>query len=100
MPQEIFRKEIMQPKICCQFLFLFNSSKNLTFVPALKNSPRAPFGPSLVLIEGMPFEGIETVLHISAALRRETFTLLIRGNQSSPGLYLLALQESELLPFG
>lgn len=30
----------------------------LTGVPLVKNSPRAPLGPSEVLIEGMPFSGI------------------------------------------
>jgi hypothetical protein len=35
---------------------------NLTRVPALKIAPRAPFGPSDVLMLGMPFDGIATVL--------------------------------------
>jgi len=44
----------------------------LTFVPPTKIPPRAPFGPSVVLIEGMPFSGIAFVLQKSAAVRRET----------------------------
>jgi hypothetical protein len=34
----------------------------LTRVPALKIAPRAPFGPSEVLMLGMSFDGIATVL--------------------------------------
>ena len=41
-------------------------------VPPTKMPPRAPFGPSLVLMAGMPFEGIALVLQKSAAVRRDT----------------------------
>jgi hypothetical protein len=44
----------------------------LTFVPALNIAPRAPFGPSLVLNAGMPFDGNDVDLQKSAALRSET----------------------------
>ena len=44
-----------------------------TGVPSLKKAPLAPFGPSVVLIEGMPFEGIATVRQKSCAVSRETF---------------------------
>jgi hypothetical protein len=36
--------------------------RGLTRVPALKIAPRAPFGPSDVLMLGMPFGGMATVL--------------------------------------
>jgi hypothetical protein len=44
----------------------------LTFVPALKIAPRAPFGPSLVLNAAIPFGGIDLDLQKSAATRSET----------------------------
>jgi len=44
----------------------------LTFVPALKMAPRAPFGPSEVLKAGILFDGIAVDLQWSAARRRET----------------------------
>jgi hypothetical protein len=46
---------------------------SLTFVPALKIAPRAPFGPSLVLKAGIPFSGIDLDLQKSAAVRSETY---------------------------
>lgn len=43
-----------------------------TLVPPTKIPPRAPFGPSLVLAAGTPFEGMDFVLQKSAAVRSET----------------------------
>ena len=44
-----------------------------TGVPFLKKAPRAPLGPSEVLIEGIPFEGMATVLQKSAPASREIY---------------------------
>jgi hypothetical protein len=49
--------------------------RGLTCVPALKIAPRAPFGPSDVLMLGMPFDGMATVLQWSAALRSDTYDI-------------------------
>jgi hypothetical protein len=38
----------------------------LTGVPFVKNSPRAPLGPSVVFMEGIPFSGIAIVRQKSA----------------------------------
>lgn len=46
-----------------------------TGVPSLKRAPLAPLGPSDVLIEGIPFEGIGTVLQKSLPARRESWIL-------------------------
>ena len=43
----------------------------LTGVPLVKNSPRAPLGPSDVLIDGMPFSGMATVRQKSAPASSE-----------------------------
>ena len=44
----------------------------LTGVPSLKKAPLAPLGPSVVLIEGIPFEGMVDVLQKSWAASRDT----------------------------
>jgi hypothetical protein len=44
----------------------------LTGVPLVKNSPRAPLGPSDVLIEGMPFSGIAFDRQKSAPASNDT----------------------------
>ena len=44
-------------------------------MPSLKNAPLAPFGPSVVLIHGMPFEGIGTVLQKSEPPSKDTLQL-------------------------
>lgn len=46
---------------------------HLTFVPPVKIPPRAPFGPSVVLKAGMPFDGMDRDLQKSAATSSETF---------------------------
>jgi hypothetical protein len=56
-----------------QYQFVEGVVDGLTLVPALNTAPRAPFGPSLVLTNGMPFAGMATVLQWSAALSRDTF---------------------------
>lgn len=43
----------------------------LTGVPFVKNSPRAPLGPSDVLIDGMPFSGMAFVRQKSAPASSE-----------------------------
>lgn len=40
-------------------------------MPLVKNSPRAPLGPSDVLIEGIPFSGIAFVRQKSAPASNE-----------------------------
>lgn len=45
----------------------------LTGVPFVKNSPRAPLGPSVVLIDGMPFSGIAVVRQKSAPASKEIY---------------------------
>lgn len=42
-------------------------------MPPTNVSPRAPFGPSLVLAAGIPFGPIATVLQKSAAVSKETY---------------------------
>jgi hypothetical protein len=42
------------------------SMMELTGVPFVKNSPRAPLGPSVVFMEGIPFSGIAIVRQKSA----------------------------------
>jgi hypothetical protein len=42
------------------------SMVELTGVPFVKNSPRAPLGPSVVFMEGIPFSGIAIVRQKSA----------------------------------
>jgi hypothetical protein len=42
------------------------SMEELTGVPFVKNSPRAPLGPSVVFMEGIPFSGIAIVRQKSA----------------------------------
>jgi hypothetical protein len=51
-------------------------SRSRTFVPPTKIPPRAPFGPSLVLMAGILFSGIAFVLQKSAAVRRETYGMI------------------------
>jgi hypothetical protein len=45
---------------------------DITGVPFLKNCPRAPLGPSVVLIDGMPRCGRGTVLQKSAPANSDT----------------------------
>lgn len=68
---EILRMGRTRPSFLLE-LYKYLCSKFLTFVPALKMAPRAPFGPSEVLKAGMFFDGIAVDLQWSAALRRET----------------------------
>jgi len=50
-----------------------NGTRNLlTGVPFVKNSPRAPLGPSVVLTEGMPLLEIGIDLQKSAPASSET----------------------------
>lgn len=44
-------------------------------MPSLNRSPLAPFGPSVVLMDGMPFEEIGTVLQKSLPPSRDTLHL-------------------------
>lgn len=48
-------------------------------VPPTKMPPLAPFGPSEVLMAGMPFSGIDFVLQKSAAVSRDTYVLVNFG---------------------
>lgn len=64
-----YRMGIRQPVM---LVTLMTGSVILTFVPPTKIPPRAPLGPSVVLIDGMPFSGMAFVLQKSAAVRRET----------------------------
>jgi hypothetical protein len=50
----------------------------LTGVPFLKNAPRAPLGPSVVFMEGIPFSGIATVLQKSAAASKDICTPVVQ----------------------
>lgn len=50
----------------------------LTGVPFVKNSPRAPFGPSVVFMDGIPLLGIGIVLQKSAPAKSEICKLCIR----------------------
>jgi hypothetical protein len=57
---------------------------SLTLVPFLKNSPLAPFGPSVVLTDGIPCCGRETVRQKSAPASRDTCEELLiseKGNK-------------------
>lgn len=65
----------------------------LTFVPALKIAPRAPFGPSLVLKAGIPFSGIAFDLQKSAAVRSETYRCQTRPRECPH----VAMEKSNLL---
>jgi len=46
---------------------------SLTGVPLVKNSPRAPLGPSVVLIDGMPLSGIAIDRQKSAPASNEIY---------------------------
>jgi hypothetical protein len=52
----------------------------LTGVPLVKNSPRAPLGPSDVLIDGMPFSGMAMDRQKSAPASNE----ICQGQFTSP----------------
>ena len=59
--------EIMRPVIVSCFVIRGMASMvELTGVPFVKNSPRAPLGPSVVFMEGIPFSGIAIVRQKSA----------------------------------
>ena len=75
-------------------------------MPFLKNSPLAPFGPSVVLIEGIPFSGSALVLQKSTPVRREILKVsvislcLLQGSESAsasarPSLKFEALKMSK-----
>lgn len=57
------------------------SARKLTGVPFLKYCPRAPFGPSVVLIDGIPRWGRGTVLQKSAPANRDTCFVSAWGNK-------------------
>ena len=56
--------------------------RELTGVPFVKNSPRAPLGPSVVFIDGVPFSGMGMVRQKSAPANNDIYgcQLTIVGN--------------------
>ena len=59
--------EIVRPVVVSRFVIRgMTSMVELTGVPFVKNSPRAPLGPSVVFMEGIPFSGIAIVRQKSA----------------------------------
>ena len=59
--------EIVQPVVVSHLaIYEIVSNVELTGVPFVKNSPRAPLGPSVVFMEGIPFSGIAIVRQKSA----------------------------------
>jgi hypothetical protein len=71
--------ETEQPTVDRQLAFWIPNSGSqfqlhlvkLTLVPFLKNCPRAPLGPSVVLIDGIPCSGIATVRQKSDPASKE-----------------------------
>lgn len=59
--------------------------KDPTLVPPTKIPPRAPFGPSVVLMAGIPFSGMAFVLQKSAAVSKETWEVSRGSSKRSTG---------------
>jgi hypothetical protein len=72
---------MLRPAIChrgrerpgaVSFHSFLHCKERPTLVPPTKMPPRAPLGPSVVLMAGIPLSGIAFVLQKSAAVSSET----------------------------